>query len=455
MAERTYNAGRVVGWSAYEQFLKEHPDVDPSTITEQIYTSAITFGVTRIVNLPLTDWSGTNILTKTVAVPGAVWGVVPIASIYYDGLDALADTDSAGTAKEYALAAASSIFACYCSDAQGHKLDSSVSSSGYITFCAHPKVLSTDLAVLPLIIRGLGLQGLADNQAYFGPEGLVNATQDLMNVETPTYVDITQIFATKWWDPDTQTYTDGQEYLPFRLGYGDKSAYPVLQPWYSTTVTSPQESNFDGFYRAVMRLYRSPLNTVSKFDLLVLGYLKEDVTLTPTSGDFCGRGFWWRGQVPDPVYNHIHSRYPDVDRGQMTAICNTAGDVSGAFQPSTPRIVLWDTVPETPSVNWGNVGYLKNKTFSVTNITAAWQLNFTIKGQGLDGTNNDRLFGIDTSCSEGAVTTAIGLSTYAGNTQTTPSYTWQATTTVDPLIADFDPSHASFYQVFSGTYLSV
>ena len=91
MATKTYNMGRVVGWSTYEEFLKENPNIDPSKITSQVYSTLVTYGVTRKVMIPSTasGWQpvqGTDTIfyTATVEVPGATYGAVPIVGINYD-----------------------------------------------------------------------------------------------------------------------------------------------------------------------------------------------------------------------------------------------------------------------------------------------------------------------------------------------------------------------------------
>lgn len=576
MAERTYNTGRVVGWSAYEEFLKEYPNIDPSVITEQIYTTAVTFGVTRIVNLPLTNWSGTNILTKTVAVPGAVWGAVPIAGIYYDGLTALEDTATAATAKEHALEAAGSIFACYCSDAQGHKLANATSSSGYITFCAHPEVVSTGLTILPLIMRGLGLEGLSDGNAYFGPEGLIGGsgngdciitdhtithfkltgspdawgqwfniefnqgsrwiaglsfldmdathssdafptmhdlsgsdtdtttgansvpiqlttgggdltsssvtyagyfnwmdltrmmvtnqmgrisfTIDKLNVGNPTYIDITHLFSDKAYIDPQEGYRASPAFLACELRLGDTKAYPLLAPWPGVTDT-PADSAYDGYFRVVLKLYPAPLGTTSKFDMLILSYLKNDITLTsPESSNWRSSGFTWRGAVSDDCFNYVVNNYPamSANRDQMSLITHSAGSVSGFFQPSDPRTVFWNSVPEASSAHLGPVNYLMSKSFDVTSTLHSWQVDFTIKGSSLAGSSdNDRLYGIDRSCASDATSSTSALTTVAGGTISASSTTWSAATTMDSLIADFNPSHASYYTTMSGIYTTI
>lgn len=175
MATKSYNLGRVVGWSSYEEFLKENPDVDPSIVTAQRYYSATTYGISRIVNVPTTGWSGTNILTKTVAVPGAIWGVVPILGLCYDEAQGMVPGTGADTNKQNYERAASNIFACYVSDIAGNKVTNATSDSGYLTFCAYPALNSvTGVTSLPFIVRGLGVEALTDNLAYWGPEGIVN-----------------------------------------------------------------------------------------------------------------------------------------------------------------------------------------------------------------------------------------------------------------------------------------
>ena len=86
MAEKTYNAGRVVGWSSYEEFLKE-TGMDPNVITNYVYQTLVTYGVTRVVELSANNWvpsHGGKFYTQTVQVPGASWGAVPIVGLDYE-----------------------------------------------------------------------------------------------------------------------------------------------------------------------------------------------------------------------------------------------------------------------------------------------------------------------------------------------------------------------------------
>ena len=85
--KKTYNLGRAVGWSNYEEFLKENPDVDPATVTRFVYETLVTYGVTRVVELIPGNWvasHGGQFYTQTIRVPGASWGAVPIVGIDYE-----------------------------------------------------------------------------------------------------------------------------------------------------------------------------------------------------------------------------------------------------------------------------------------------------------------------------------------------------------------------------------
>ena len=202
MPTKTYNMGRVVGWSTYEEFLKENPNIDPSKVTSMVYSTMVTYGVTRIVTLPAsaTSWQpvqGTDTVfyTATVEVPGATYGAVPIVGINYDyyirtfkgSAKKYSDaTELAGTNKELLDKAFSCIFACYVSDANGVKVENAVMNSGYLTFAAYPNIVDylANVAALvapesglKVIVRGLSLSGFTDAEdLYFGPEGLVIAT---------------------------------------------------------------------------------------------------------------------------------------------------------------------------------------------------------------------------------------------------------------------------------------
>lgn len=568
---KTYNTGRVVGWSAYEEFLKQNPDIDPSVVTEQIWITATTYGVTRTVNLQTTGWSGTNILTKTVAVPGAVWGTIPIAGIHFDALSALADTATAASNKQKVMRAAENIFACYCSNSSGVKLANASQTGGYITFCAHPALINSGLTEIPLIIRGLGLEGLADGHAYLGPEGMVGGaggsgdsnnqimdhhltnftisstlgtqgqwfdmkfgggqkwisglsflsdpadtsdvspdhysihgnssstvditmtapasslttsditytgyfswedllnmlvldrkaklsfTLDKMDVGNPTYIDITQLFNNKVYNATSQQYDLYPSLMACELRIGDTKAYPVFSAWPGVT-DSPSDSAYDGYYRVVLKLYPAPLGTTSKFEMLVLSYLKSDITLTSaSSSNWVSSGFTWRGTVSDACYDYAVAHYAGLtgNKDQLTLLTKSIGSVSGFFQPSEAKTVLWDTVPEATSANLGPVNYLMRKSFDVTSNANSWQLSFTIKGTPMSGTDNDCLYGIDTSCSSTSTSATSALTTFVGYTVAADSYTWRAATTMDALIANFNPSHASFYTTFSGIYTTI
>lgn len=200
MSTKTYNMGRVVGWSSYEEFLKENPNVDPTIVTSKVYSTMVTYGVTRIAVLrpgrgswkPV-EGTDTVFYTQTVKVPGATYGVVPIVGIDYDfymNMDSVhnyADAPaSAGTNKELLEKAFRCIFTCYVSDVNGNKVNGSADESGHITFAAYPDIIDyLDCMAevrpagqgLPVIVRGLALEGLDNvSNIYFGPQGLVIGT---------------------------------------------------------------------------------------------------------------------------------------------------------------------------------------------------------------------------------------------------------------------------------------
>lgn len=177
MANKTYNCGRVVGWSSYEEFLKENPNVDPNVITEQIFITAVTYGVTRKVELPLTGWTTDDIGLYCIQVPGAVWGAVPIVAPDYDAMNATYPTPQAVEYREEIDSIMARIFAVYTSNSMMVRTANSTSDSGYLTFCARPFPEPTEhFSTIKLIIRGLGIEGLIDGQGYYGPEGMIVGT---------------------------------------------------------------------------------------------------------------------------------------------------------------------------------------------------------------------------------------------------------------------------------------
>lgn len=182
MSERTYNLGRVVGWSAYEEFLKENPDVDPHVVTEKVYMQAVTYGCARFVRLDMTDstkWVGNDICKMTVPVPGSQWGTVPMFGLYYQGLSGLADLAGVSDRVKLADEAFSHIYCCYASTETGARVtaDTPASMTGYITFCAHTDIRNSEyqeLETLPILIRGLGVDAwtVDTGNAYYGPAGM-------------------------------------------------------------------------------------------------------------------------------------------------------------------------------------------------------------------------------------------------------------------------------------------
>lgn len=211
MAEKTYNTGRVVGWSAYEEFLKE-TGADPNTITNYVYQSLVTYGVTRVVELIPGNWvasHGGQFYTQTVRVPGASWGAVPIVGIDYESyVDMFAnpttsteDVEQKDTVEKDDLEEAiGNIFGVYVSDAIGNKTQSSVSEHGYLTFVAFPDILAFDKkiagiegATMKLIVRGLSMEDLDVDSLYFGPQGFVFAGNGLIEDCVHTTRDINNL----------------------------------------------------------------------------------------------------------------------------------------------------------------------------------------------------------------------------------------------------------------------
>lgn len=195
MADKTYNTGRVVGWSTYEEFLKE-TQLDPNSITNYVYSTLVTYGVTRRVALNPGEGSdawkasgGGLFYIQTVRVPGASWGAVPIVGMDYEAyLNVFSDPahtsstveEADVTKKEIIEKALANIFSVYVSDADGNKARSSASDHGYLTFVAYPDILDFNESVpelsggsLKLIVRGLSLEDLDVGTLYFGPQGLL------------------------------------------------------------------------------------------------------------------------------------------------------------------------------------------------------------------------------------------------------------------------------------------
>lgn len=173
MAKETYNTGRVVGWSTYEEFLKQNPDIDPSIVTALVYQTMVTYGAASLVDLPIdkSAWSGDVLLTQTVSVPGAIWGVIPIIGLNYTSYQANETVPDKGKIER----GISNIFSCYVSDKDGKNASNATSETGYITFCAYPEILECGLDKIPLIVRGLGAEAVTSGNAYFGPEGFIFA----------------------------------------------------------------------------------------------------------------------------------------------------------------------------------------------------------------------------------------------------------------------------------------
>lgn len=198
MAEKTYNTGRVVGWSTYEEFLKE-TGYDPNVITNYIYNTLVTYGVTRIVELAADGWipsHGGKFYVQTVKVSGASWGAVPIVGLDYEHyLDVFTepkktsdDTENVDVTDKNAIEEAiGNVFGVYVSDENGKKSVSSVSPHGYLTFMAHPDILKfqeniqgMDNHKLKLIVRGLSMENLDVGELYFGPQGFLFAGNGLI-----------------------------------------------------------------------------------------------------------------------------------------------------------------------------------------------------------------------------------------------------------------------------------
>ena len=197
MIEKTYNTGRVVGWSSYEEFLKE-TGTDPSVITPFIYQTLVTYGVTRLVELPAAGWiqsAGGKFYTQTIRVPGASWGAVPIIGLDYDAYMTLFEDPEDSTEARDELDeqdknaiedAIGNVFTVYVSDEDGRAVTNAVMDHGYLTFVAYPDVLNFESNVqnidgskLKLIVRGLSMEDLDVDELYYGPQGFVFAGNGL------------------------------------------------------------------------------------------------------------------------------------------------------------------------------------------------------------------------------------------------------------------------------------
>lgn len=201
MAEKTYNTGRVVGWSAYEEFLRE-TKADPNVITSFVYQTLVTYGVTRCVELKpgvgVDAWrptAGGQFYIQTIRVPGASWGAVPIIGLDYAAyIDTFTNPNQSEAAvesidaseKEAIESAVGNIFSVYVSDGAGNKATNSVSPHGYLTFAAYPDILEFNEnipgisgGVLKLIVRGLSMEDLDVDSLYYGPQGFIFAGNGL------------------------------------------------------------------------------------------------------------------------------------------------------------------------------------------------------------------------------------------------------------------------------------
>lgn len=202
MSERTFNTGRVVGWSSYEEFLKE-TGIDPNVVTSYMYQTLVTYGVTRLVDLDKDSWrptEGGKFFIQTVQVPGATWGAVPIIGLDYEFyMDVLANPDgSTSESEELDVAdknaleeSVGNIFTVYVSDSQGMKTTEPSTElaqhDGFLTFIAHPDVLkfygnigNIQNQVMRLIVRGLSMKDLDLGSLYYGPQGFLFAGNGLV-----------------------------------------------------------------------------------------------------------------------------------------------------------------------------------------------------------------------------------------------------------------------------------
>lgn len=319
MPTQTYNTGRVVGWSAYEEFLKENPDVDPDIVTAQIYYRAVTYGVSRVVDLPTSGWTGTTVLKQTVALPGALWGVVPILGIYYEGVQALQDTETAASNKAKVEGAFSNVFSCFVSNASGTRVSNSTSTAGYLTFLAHPSIRQTGLDKIPLLVRGLGVEALLDGKGYLGPQGL--------------------IFNGGKADVSTEAFSYGNTDTPEKKGY-----YLVL---HDATADRYALSMADG-------------ETNSKY-LLDGGSGDIDVELEAGSSNSSGTSYsgklTWNQLVAMLVENkaaNIHMNVAAVDPNS-----DTVADVTRCFYETRNVPVCFEMGWSPPDDDWDNDRYQK------------------------------------------------------------------------------------------------
>lgn len=176
MGQQTYNAGRVVGYSAYDSFIKEY-SIDPETFSEQDFVTILTLGITSQIVLSSSAWDAhlpdLKFFRQTVACPGAVYGVVPTFGIDYTNFSS---SDTAANKMEVERKA-KCVYTCFVSDSNGNPITNQSQSNysdpteGYLTFLAYPEVINQSVDI-PVLVRGLGIGALQANTWYKGPFGL-------------------------------------------------------------------------------------------------------------------------------------------------------------------------------------------------------------------------------------------------------------------------------------------
>lgn len=330
MAKETYNTGRVVGWSTYEEFLKQNPDIDPSIVTALVYQTMVTYGAASLVDLPINreSWSGDVLLTQTVAVPGAIWGVTPIVGLNYTAYQQNNTVPDKGKIER----GISNIFSCYVSDQNGKNASNATSETGYITFCAYPEILECGLSSIPLLIRGLGAEAITSGNGYFGPEGLVfagngfgakgassNYLRCLPKTDPEKYVDMDPVIDMRTTDPKTfyQTY-----YKDAPVDLIVKSIQPLNSE--AGILSIYQQANFlaPALYGTKLQAGANKEDSIYPLDIVAPGTLKvfhngsiDDIVnfedaLKPNK-NMC----WVRDPVTYVVYesNEVHQQVPISD----------------------------------------------------------------------------------------------------------------------------------------------
>lgn len=259
----SYNLGRAVGWSAYEEFLKEYASAYPELenaepgrrlsdyVPEPVYLRAITFGVSKYLNLPTgtnawnieegdegTDYTP-HLLTQIVECRGANWGCTPIIGLNYSSAQVVEDI-----AKRRKLEKAiSSIFSCESVNSEGVPVSSTNRLGGYLKFYASPELKDTSIEMLPLIVRGLDVDALItehpNEDICWGPQGLLFGGNGLTGGKTQEVVAERKILSTAL----PQLYKSSP-YVDFQSS-SPKSSYPNEDPSSPSSWAYSGQVNYD------------------------------------------------------------------------------------------------------------------------------------------------------------------------------------------------------------------